>query len=407
MDDRLTFTDSNEDCLYIIFRHLNLMELLNMAETMPESLHTATSIFRQKYSHYVFTIMSDPRESDEEFRYEIQDEAEEIRFYHLELFQNVLQYFGNAVKRIAIENGKDNNLTMANRLVNEYCSESVKELDLEYISPNGLLQYSKPFSAVEKLSCTIGTELDGNFTLTHLFPKLQKLTILLRSGVNFNAIDCAFPLLKQLDLWIFPDCEERMHQIEGFIRKNPQIKSVQLRGKYSYLLKTVSEVTPNLQNFNVSLFENTHNNEVRFGNVNNFHLLSVSSEGFDKLSFLHLNSFELYYIHQDEQLIRFLNRHQHLNRLHIRYGVSRPVILYEADLPDLVEVIIEDHDVSIESINEFINSHPKLMKFQIRRNINADNQELLKIFEKDWNIQTFRYKNYEKFIFERKSVDLM
>ena len=92
--------------------------------------------------------------------------------------------------------------------------------------------------------------------------------------------------------------------------------------------------------------------------------------------------------------------------------MSRPIVLDEftADLPNLVEVLVEDqwsNVVIVESINRFINSHPKLMKFQIKRNNNVDNRELLKIFETDWKIQSFSYGEYVEFIFERKNVALM
>lgn len=373
-----------------------------MAKTLSEFDHIIAHIFQKKYSHYEFKIFrDDPRKPDEEFRYGIPVGFKQINFYHLELFEDVMQYFGNCVKRIAIVNEKDNNLTMANRLVNEYCSESVKELDLKYISSNALRQYTKPFSAVEKLTCTISTELDENSTLNQFFPGLQQLALSLMDGVNFNLVDCTLTHLKHLELKVFSGCEQRRHQIEGLIRKNPQIQSIALDGFHFDLLRTISEVTPNLENLIVSHFK--IDDHIRFGNVNNFVLISVISDYLEKLSFSHLNSFEMVYFDQNEHLSGFFKRHQHLKRLHITDAMFGPVVLDEltANLPNLVEVIVEDREVSSDSIIRFLNNHQKLMKFQIGREVDADDRELVAIFEKDWHMRKVIHDKFVDFIFER------
>lgn len=386
----------------MIFRHFDVMALLNMARTFPEFDHIIVATFRQKYSDITFEIkLSKPRSCDQNTRYEIQDWPEQVNVYDLEFFKDLLQHFGKSLTRVAIPNGGSDNLTIANRLLSEYCSESVKELNLHQISSSELLQYTKPLIAVEKLTCMISSELDGNFTLNQLFPNLQQLEISLRNEMNFNYIDCVLPHLKYLKISILSILEERKDQIERFIRQNPQIRSIDLGGTRMDLLKVISEVMPDLDSLTVSHIDSQN---ARFGNVSNFILYSYSFDGIEKLSFSHLNSFQAYYIfNRNEEMREFFRRHSHLNRLYLMQGLGARVALdvFTADLTDLVEAIVENYEFSVATIIRFIETHPKLEKFRFKISVNGDMQEFYNRFGNDWHIKSFRLGRFEDFIFER------
>lgn len=160
---KVNLTDLNVDCL----NRLDLVGLTNMAKISRDVAVLAGDIFRQKYADYNVVIKGNATQgsnSSEQYSL-IPYTSKSIELYDLEVFQNILQFFGSNLRKITIANDADVDLTTANRLVNEYCSESLTELNLNIISENELRQYTKPFKAVEKLSFLVTSDVIGNTTL--------------------------------------------------------------------------------------------------------------------------------------------------------------------------------------------------------------------------------------------------
>lgn len=53
---KIKLTDLNEDCLYLIFDHLEVDELMKMGETNSHFHTSISSVFRRKYSDYEIRI---------------------------------------------------------------------------------------------------------------------------------------------------------------------------------------------------------------------------------------------------------------------------------------------------------------------------------------------------------------
>lgn len=405
----MMFTDLNLDCLYLIFDRLDLVELVNMASITPQYASIAASVFRQKYSDHQLAIRCNkPEMLYQKIPYGISDGS--INIYDLKLYQNILKYFGNNLRKINISNGLvlENDLEIANRLTNEYCSKTVRELNLNFLSKNELHQYTTPFSGVEKLICTISSDINGTWTLNQLFPNLQQLEVLLTSDMNISFIDNQLPHLKQLKLGISADSFERKQQIEGMIRKNPQIRSIEIIGLNIGLVKVISEVIPNIENLTIPNVGIHNMNSIQFGSVKNFALYSNDFSSLEKLSFPHLETLKIFPPFHSENLIAFFKRHQHLKRLHLMLCPQTSRVNLEeltADLPNLVELVVQNHDISSQTIIRFIESHDNLMKFQFSKHQieNEVEQTLRRRFEMDWNIRESN-SSEEALLFERKII---
>lgn len=134
LNGKTMFTDLNLDCLYLIFDRMDLVELVNMVSITSQYASIAASVFRQKYLDHQLAIRCNKTEMlYQKIPYGISDVS--INIYDLELYQNILKYFGENLRKINISNGHvlGNDLTIANQLTNKYCSESIRELNFLWL----------------------------------------------------------------------------------------------------------------------------------------------------------------------------------------------------------------------------------------------------------------------------------
>lgn len=134
LNGKTMFTDLNLDCLYLIFDRMDLVELVNMASITSQYASIAASVFRQKYLDHQLAIRCNKTEMlYQKIPYGISDVS--INIYDLELYQNILKYFGENLRKINIssEHVLGNDLTIANQLTNKYCSESIRKLNFLWL----------------------------------------------------------------------------------------------------------------------------------------------------------------------------------------------------------------------------------------------------------------------------------
>lgn len=219
------------------------------------------------------------------------------------------------------------------------------------------------------------------------------MDIILSHDLSINFVDCELPHLNQFSLCIYSDNYENKNlQIDGLIRKNPQIRSIELTGSTSHLVKVVSEVIPNIENLNLTIPDaGTENGPIRFGNVKILTIFSFDVS-FENISFSHLEELRIFPQAQPKKLIEFFKRHQTINRLHLMNGLPEYQIQVDeltAKLPNLIAITVEDQDIDAQSISRLIESHEKLIKFifSTRRFNDADKKLLKDRFDSEWRIK--------------------
>lgn len=398
---KINFIDLNEDVLYLIFFPLDVIGFLQMTKTSPLFRAFVGDVFRRKFQDYEFEIVyaNDAIHGQEMF-HEFPN-YHQIELYDYKLILNVLHYFGSMIKKLSITNYSldDHRSTVIHGFVNEYVAATVKQLDLGTIKDDTLALFAKPLKEVEHFACSIGREQVGAILpFSQLFPKLKRLSISFNSDVDFNFVDCRMPLLERLTITIGTKAAlERMKQIDGLIRKNPQIKSINCNSFPITYIEVVNKALPNIESLTVQNFY-VANESLQFEQVKHFSVWTSLPVPIEKLSFPRIASLKMEYSPGSfDSCMAFFKRHHHLEKLDMKigYAVSEMQLLQlMVELPNLIEVHFEFSDsINVDNIIELIQSHQKLMKMDF--STPEPNGVILEIlrqrFEKLWFIRDCKH----------------
>lgn len=390
-------TDSNADCLYLIFNHLVFNDLLNLAPMSSNFADVTSVIFRRKYSNYEIRIDYLKYEHDKK-PYIIMRWPKSIKIRDFEVASNVIKYFGNNIQKLYILNHESNNYTSGsdwagiNRLVNEYGSESLTELKLAVINKKLWPQFTEPFKRVELLEIEIKSDSDG-MKLNQLCPSLRKLVVRLDAKSNHDFIDCELPNLNQLDLFFLRSDDYRDKQAISMIKKNPQIRSIVVPQTTPGLNIAIAKYLPNLEYLTFNYDEDEMKEPLHFKNVKHCVLHTNSRKMMKSLSFSSLESFEATYANGElEKFIDFFRRHKTLKRLNLATALYISIDFNAAlrDLMNLKEIVLENYsNINIQTMARFVETHPKLRKLQFVTRALADNirARIQHTFEYDWHIK--------------------
>lgn len=399
----------NIDCVYLIFEKLDLKGLVNIVRTNTKFTDVAVNIFRRKYSDYEIYIEPDTNVYQETCI--IDTTPKKIRFCVLEFFTDFMKSFGNNIEKFFIPNN-ENNYTVssdwakANRVMNKYASESIVQLYLGIFSKDLWPQYTVPMKNVKNLTVSLHNNTDG-MNLSQIFPNVEVLYIELIGAMNFEFIDCELPHLQHLKISIERNAWHNGQKIIEFIKKNPQIRSVDAtRAPQEFY--HVLQLLPNLENLTI-LYENDEDQLLHFNSVKHCDLHLGMFPSLKNLSFSQLESYQFMFFSMElDTHTEFFRRHQNINRLHLIGTIITTMDLREVTdvLPNLEEMIVDNIRIEsdIENIVEFIDKHTKLRKFQFRvyRTEENERQLLRELFEPNWKISNFDDSG-DSFLFERKN----
>lgn len=159
----------------------------------------------------------------------------------MSLAENILKHFGDLIKNLYIAEDFTKDILRRRRC-------------------------STPFPEVEYLNVNI-KEVTGDIgSFGQLFPKLRGLSLVLESDIDCSFIDCDLPQLEHLYIRLTNDSRQCIDQIEQFMRKNGQIKSIELSEFPHNFVKVISEVLPIIENLTIPTID-TGNDTVRLENV--------------------------------------------------------------------------------------------------------------------------------------------
>lgn len=375
-----------------------MTELVKMAQTNPKLAYISAVIFRQKYSHYVIRIEKTKIIPGLERKYEINTFYKYIVINDLELFLNMIKFFGKSIQKLFIANHPTHNHTMGsdwaevNRIVNEYGFEALIDLSLGTVSKELWPHLTLPFKSVKSLKIVISSNADG-IKLNQLCPKLKELLLHLNYVESLDLLNCELPYLQHLNVIAeVGDKRGRKDQIMAFFKKNPQIRSVYTKRTRSEFIKCAQECSLNLESVSL-VFNDNENEPLHFKTVKHCALITWTESSLKNLSFSQLESFEISFtVGKLEKLVEFFKRHSNLKRLYLKKdsGLTLPLKELTAELPNLVEMIVKSHsNINIDDVTMFIESHRKLKKFQFppRAFNEADRRKLHERFEQEWDIK--------------------
>lgn len=373
---KLRFTELISDILHLIFDQLDLWDLVNCAEASPKLSIFTSDALRRKFKNYSLNIVTAGLNGDifgpNGFRH--QSNSKNIDAFKFETIQYLVKHLGAFMSKITIENVliHSNESARINRLVNEYCSDTLTHLGLNGIYANTLEQFTAPFNEVEELVVTVTEKQMISKTMppTQLFPKLRRLTANLytRNGNDYSFIDCHFPHLTHLSLLVSDFQVQHKDQIEGVLRRNSHIESIELKRFPEAYFKVINHWLPNAKHLTLTQCD-IRNETVHFQHVKFLELKEFFVRSFEKISFSQLESVRMEFMPNVlGASTEFFRRHSSLKCLHLseyHAHTSLPLVELTAELPDLVEVTIECSTyVDVFTISRFIENHEKLTKFE-------------------------------------------
>lgn len=402
-------TDLNFDVLHLILSDFDWTDLMNVIDAIPTLSPIVSSIFRWKYKDYMIQIMFAESNANRA-KLLIDTPRKIIAIYDYETILTVLTLFGHVIQRINIQNEAiDNNrLATISAALNKYGSKTLASLEFVRIAIDTLEQFSVPFQAIQNLTISINDEgfRCGNLPLNQLFPNVRRLVVHLETQVNNSFIDYQYPELEHLTIYA-KQAEYVEQHIEDLIRKNSQIKSIELKRIPINFIEFINRQLPALET--LVLYElHIESDTLGFDCLKHFELYESSADSIRRLSLPHLQTIKITYSSQDfDDWTHFFGRHQSITKLHLteyHYLLSEPLVAFTAILTNLVVLTVKSsHEITLQAIIQSIENLPHLKVFRSYNGI--DLRLLQERFAEDWNIEAFQENWFYYILLERKEFD--
>lgn len=358
----MIITDLNIDCLERCFQHLNLKELLSIADSNKQLRYMARYIFVRKYRRQVVWLRAMKYEQHEHISFI--STLNLLDICSLKWSLKFLRCFGDLALEIRIMFLDDYGVTISNgttyaltaleeyiqrfkiqctksiqwehlliEYLNEYCSESLTEFSFDgELRKGGLNKLTKTFGKVKQISLLDLYPIEKK--LYELFPNLRKLE-LYYSGRNEGFLHVEFiaghfPYLEDLDIHMNGFVFDKESIAIAFC-SNPQLKSIR-----SDVWMDIICDTKHFSNSNETYFQNleklhvddelkgnkTFDGTIHLKNLKELYLDSTNI--YDKLLVFPFSSNQL-----EKLVIRDYGENANFNNLIAKYPTVKKLILKE------------------------------------------------------------------------------
>lgn len=389
----IRFEDLYYDLYYLIFLNLNLQDLLSFCEIRPMFASVSYAIFYRRYRDYEVSISK----SISGERIKLSDAMRRIEICEFDTIISMLKHFGWAFKTLEIQNIdiERNKSAIVNEFISNYTADSLKHLKLDSVKED-TLQTFKPFQSLEEITIEVGMHglQNGNISLNQLFPNLRCLRLYLRFEIDNSFIDSDLPHLQFLFLAITFYRQKENDPIERLIRRNPQVKTIEIDHVSPNLAKIINEVT-NLTQLKVYSFD-VGNDSLCFEHVNQLKLYNYYPKSLGQVFFRRLELLEIQYSPKlYDSWLQFFKNHTYLQRLQLevfyKEDNARLVDLVNG-LPHLIELEISCFNlIGADVIQQIVDSHKKLAKLELHAQdfIEGDFEKFKEHFGNEWHIHEF------------------
>lgn len=397
--------DVNIDCLERVFNHLDLIDLINMADKNKHLGQATSRIFDRKYKGK--TVLLQSREFYSIWAQDpivITNDAIVIRKPKL-AFQ-MLRLFGCLISKLFMDalhpTKVDKELL---NYVNEYCSESLKSFTLK----NRDLTYTdakKPYTNVEEFSMVsriIGFQA-SEFKDT--FPYLRRLELIRTRFSNHTRFAIQFHHLEHLKISIGVNkgYEITKSDAKKIIQLNPQLQSLSVSGEFylkfwAYASKQLKQLKILELGYDRNKIQKFPTEPIRFECIETLKLNMIYSHtkwNPEKIfSFNQLKEFTIIGYDLDDSWINFTIENPTIEKLNIIKQYTHQIrILFLTDedmvklatmLPNLNEFYMTGCSCSVDAAGHFLNESQSLRKFSMTVPDKDDLDELYSNITTEWN----------------------
>lgn len=357
------FTNLNIDVLHLIYDQLNLESLMCMKGTRNKLLASFTDeYFCHKFSRGMVIL------KPLAYKYTISYDT------HIELSENAfslefLQHFGNCIRSIYFD------------------FEKSKE-----ILPN----ITSPLIGVKKFISYIDinqTEFDV-MPLNLLVPNVKILELNLDFENDYSFLDCELQQLIKLDLKFKNRFWNQTDAIDKLIRKNPQIRDINIWNLPGDYAKFISKSLPHLSTLFISNFD-IDIDELRFENVQKFTLFESNPHSIMNLYMPRIEYlwFRCYTPESFDALNTFFRNHKQLKRLYLGdFNDFDRLTELTTELVNLTELRLQcnfdvrNYVVDLEEIARLLKHQPNIIKLELNFYGSIEIDVFRKRFENEWNI---------------------
>lgn len=359
------------DILLHIFNHLDFDDLIYMSATNSKFNRIAEAVFLQRYADYELRIISSAKFGQRPKFYVSEGLEKFIEIPEAEWIEDVFKYVGKWIHKLKIESDNMFNVT---KLIDElitYTSESLVELDLNYIDWDTFESFTMPLNALEELRFSVDETVPSAsmLPLNQLFPLLRRLFVSIYVDLDYNLLDVHFERLEHLEAVInyYDAKEQQIQNFECLLRKNPQIRSISLQNYPRDYVTRLNRLLPNLENLTLYEFGDLKE-AVHFENVKHFRILETAPSTLEKLTFSRLESIDMEFNDDDfAEWLTFFKNLRNLSKLSI-HGAMEITQLLEitSELLNLVELEIDTDGymyVSAEAVIQIVHTLEHLVQF--------------------------------------------
>lgn len=370
---------------------LDLGALLQLAETNSTPISDLNEAFLQRYPNYSIVIvrfLNDPNNKYKELKTEKQ-----LLLFDLKTACDTFVYFGISIEKLDIQNSLtsivDLRYVAIAKFANDYAYASLKQLQMNFMWAQTFSPFEKPFERLESFEFFYIEKLENDKTFDLLFPQLKRLSLQFLYDADYSYIECEMPHLEYIQLFIdvFPDLPRHMDQIEVFLSKNPQIRSVD-----SNLVQMINKLLPNIENLTLHTFEIGENETFRFENVKYLDVDYMPLAPLKQLSFPQLETLKMPFMPSELDNHVYLFKQYHNLKIldfDVKYLANDTTQLHTLlrELNDLVYIkLFMDTNIDADFIGELIQYHIYLAKIEVLAQ-GIDLENICRRFGNQWNIE--------------------
>lgn len=390
----------------MILEQLELLDLVAVAQTNKHLSYLAGDVFRRRYSSKIFDISGSVKFQS--------DSSDVVSVTHTHMYIKdaqvsalILRIFGHLIHRISINFFTVEERNEIERLIENYCSDSLIRIDFHHFDKGVLSAFTKPLKGVEMVTIQ-GKCLSSNvkvLELNGLFPNLHQLGLSYIDILYPDMFNVQFSQLEHFDInlqrtYVSQSPGDFIRNmklaVENLLKKNPTVKSLTLNDCDSLdFVKMASDYLPNLEEITADFvaLDRYNGEHIHFSNVNkvDFSWTDYNMTGlmsFDKLEDLKLSC-------SARECIEFAKQNRNVKKINM-FGksLSAQNILTIGDvLPNLVELTLTSEEkVQADPIIQLIQRSKHLEKVTLEFGGTETYNNLSQQISKDWTVKQTRYE---------------
>lgn len=423
---------SYEYCEFQILENLSYERLLKFAQTNPDDSVRAARVFRRKFATSKFVLTNNSSVGLPGFVYKtlkpitgaikhITDfssqkekniitrngNAKYLKIIEINNFDTILatlRHFGKYIEsfQIIFANADSYEAKMISKFINDNCSESLVEIELDISKGNALKYMAQPFKRVQNVHFLnkLPKMAPSVVRMNETFPAMRVLS-LSHLDTEIDYLNCFLPHLEHVE--IVRGKVSGDHVIFNLFGINPHIKSISLFKYWPTFLNDFTAIAPQLEHITLCSCKSPirHDKATKLTTTDN--ATSPNNVIMPKLQDLEMYFDSEFY----DEWMDFLGTHQNIKRLVLQFKNLNDYQFQDltemlSNVEELLVVSTNRRLLRVETIVELLKKHEKLMRFNLNTIRKYDIEVFRKEFQNEWKIK--QYDN--DLCFERRILDL-